>query len=130
MRKVSNIIVCSWYVFTLLSFSSWILPSFSMMLLSRKDAIVTTFVATTSGSSLVMADSTTATVTATASSATISDEEKQRIQQKILERRKLMDVSRSANTRQAYLDLSRQRSALYNTTSQAWNCPPSGVPCL
>jgi hypothetical protein len=51
------------------------------------------------------------------------------IQQRLLERRQLMQASRSSNSRQSYLDLSRQRAALYNTTSQAVSCPPN-IPCL
>jgi hypothetical protein len=40
-----------------------------------------------------------------------------------------MQASRSSNDRQSYLDLSRQRAALYNTTSKTVSCPP-GIPCL
>lgn len=50
------------------------------------------------------------------------------IRQRLLERRKLMQASRSSNDRQSYLDLSRQRAALYNTTSKAVSCPPN-IPC-
>ena len=63
----------------------------------------------------------------------LSDEERQQrqeeLKQRILERRKLMEASRSSNNRQSYLDLSRQRAALYNTTFQGVTCPPN-VPCL
>jgi hypothetical protein len=64
----------------------------------------------------------------------LSEEEEQEavaavIQQRLLERRQLMQASRSSNSRQSYLDLSRQRAALYNTTSQAVSCPPN-IPCL
>jgi len=47
---------------------------------------------------------------------------------RLVERRKLMQASRSSNDRQSYLDLSRQRAALYNTTSRAVSCPPN-IPC-
>jgi len=50
------------------------------------------------------------------------------IRQRLLERRKLMQASRSSNDRQSYLDLSRQRAALYNTTSRAVSCLPN-IPC-
>lgn len=62
-----------------------------------------------------------------------TDEEEERrrqeeLLQRIRERRQLMEASRSSNSRQSYLDLSRQRAALYNTTSKAVSCPPN-VPC-
>ena len=41
----------------------------------------------------------------------------------------MMRASRTSADRQSYLDLSRQRAALYNTTSRAWTCPPY-IPCL
>lgn len=47
----------------------------------------------------------------------------------ILERRAMMQQSRTATNRQDMFDLSRQRAALYNTTYQGASCPP-GVPCL
>jgi len=56
------------------------------------------------------------------------EQKQQEIRQRLLERRKLMQASRSSNNRQSYLDLSRQRAALYNTTSKAVSCPPN-VPC-
>lgn len=55
-------------------------------------------------------------------------ERQREIRQRLLERRKLMQASRSSNDRQSYLDLSRQRAALYNTTSKAVSCPPN-IPC-
>ncbi len=41
----------------------------------------------------------------------------------------MMRASQTSGDRQIYLDLSRQRAALYNTTSRAWTCPPL-IPCL
>ena len=58
-----------------------------------------------------------------------SDDERQELLQRLKERRQLMQASRSTNDRQDYLDLSRQRAKLYNTTSKAWSCPPN-IPCL
>ena len=54
---------------------------------------------------------------------------KEEIRQRILERRQLMEAGRSSNSRQSYLNLSRQRAAIYNTTSRAVSCPPN-IPCL
>ena len=52
------------------------------------------------------------------------------LQEKLAERRKLMELSRSSNDRQRYFDLSRQRaSAVYNTTYQGASCVP-GLPCI
>ena len=52
------------------------------------------------------------------------------LQEKLAERRKLMELSRSSNDRQRYFDLSRQRArVVYNTTSKAASCVP-GVPCI
>ena len=52
------------------------------------------------------------------------------LQEKLAERRKLMELSRSSNDRQRYFDLSRQRaSVVYNTTSKAASCVP-GLPCI
>jgi hypothetical protein len=76
-------------------------------------------------------------VTSSTSASTrppLSEEEEEQaaaaaVQQRLLERRQLMQASRSSNSRQSYLDLSRQRAALYNTTSQAVSCPPN-IPCL
>ena len=45
------------------------------------------------------------------------------------ERRALVRAGRSTSSRQEILDLSRQRAALYNTTSRAANCIP-GLPCI
>ena len=64
----------------------------------------------------------------------LSEEERQKrqqeeLKQRLRERRQLMEASRSSNSRQSYLDLSRQRAALYNTTSKAVSCPPN-IPCL
>ena len=55
--------------------------------------------------------------------------QRQALVQRMQERRQLMEASRSSNSRQSYLDLSRQRAALYNTTSKAVSCPPN-IPCL
>ena len=52
------------------------------------------------------------------------------LQEKLAERRKLMELSRSSNDRQRYFDLSRQRaSVVYNTTYQGASCVP-GLPCI
>ena len=59
----------------------------------------------------------------------LTEEEKERIRQRLLERRQLMQASKSTNSRQDYLDLSRQRAALYNTTYRGVTCPPN-IPCL
>jgi hypothetical protein len=72
--------------------------------------------------------------TTTLSMSEEEEEQQQRqaalgVQQRLQERRQLMEASRSSNSRQSYLDLSRQRAALYNTTSKAVSCPPS-IPCL
>ena len=45
------------------------------------------------------------------------------------DRRALYQQSRTTNNRQEMFDLSRQRAALYNTTSRASTCIP-GLPCL
>jgi hypothetical protein len=66
----------------------------------------------------------------TTNKTTDTDEERQAaVLRRMKERRQLMEASRSSNSRQSYLDLSRQRAALYNTTSKAVSCPPN-VPCL
>eukprot|EP00966_Prymnesium_polylepis_P239231 5532565-Prymnesium_polylepis.1 len=49
--------------------------------------------------------------------------------QRIADRRKLFEQSRTTGDRQKILDLSRQRAALYNTTFKGASCIP-GVPCL
>ncbi|CAB9502784.1 expressed unknown protein [Seminavis robusta] len=50
---------------------------------------------------------------------------------RLQERRQLMQASRSSNNRQSYLDLSRQRAALYNTTYQGVTCPQNSIiPCI
>jgi hypothetical protein len=49
--------------------------------------------------------------------------------QRMIERRQLMDASRSSNNRQSYLDLSKQRALLYNTTPKAITCP-NNIPGL
>jgi hypothetical protein len=59
----------------------------------------------------------------------LTKEEQEYIRKRLMERRQLMEASRSSNNRQSYLDLSRQRAALYNTTSKAAVCPPN-IPCL
>mmetsp|Transcript_17338 Transcript_17338/g.47334 ORF Transcript_17338/g.47334 Transcript_17338/m.47334 type:complete len:134 (+) Transcript_17338:1-402(+) len=97
---------------------------------------VTAIVLLTSPSpSLADTKATTTTTTTTTTPPVIdaerSPEEKEQIRQRLIERRKLMEASRSTNSRQSYLDLSRQRAALYyyNTTYQGVSCPP-GIPCL
>ena len=57
------------------------------------------------------------------------EERREELRQRLIERRQLMEASRTSNSRQSYLDLSRQRAALYNTTSKAVSCPPN-IPCL
>jgi hypothetical protein len=52
------------------------------------------------------------------------DEEERRpkeeaLRQRMLERRQLMEASRSSKNRQSYLDLSRQRAVLYNTSADS-----------
>ena len=59
----------------------------------------------------------------------LTEAEKERIRQRLLERRQLMQASKSTNSRQDYLDLSRQRAALYNTTYRGVTCSPN-IPCL
>jgi hypothetical protein len=59
----------------------------------------------------------------------LSEEERQEVLQRLEERHQLMQASRSTSNRQDYLDLSRQRAKLYNTTSKAWSCPPN-IPCI
>jgi membrane carboxypeptidase/penicillin-binding protein PbpC len=56
-------------------------------------------------------------------------EQREETLKRLLERRQLMQASRSSNNRQSYLDLSKQRAALYNTTFQGVTCPPN-IPCL
>ena len=52
------------------------------------------------------------------------------LQERLRERRQLLELSRSSGDRQRYFDLSRQRAAVvYNTTSRAATCPPN-IPCL
>lgn len=70
-----------------------------------------------------------ATLSSSPTQLPISQEEQLAIQQRLFERRQLMQASRSTNNRQSYLDLSRQRAALYNTTSKAVSCP-TNIPCL
>ena len=48
--------------------------------------------------------------------------------QRIADRRKLFEQSRTTNDRQKILDLSKQRAAMYNTTFQGASCIP-GLPC-
>lgn len=62
-------------------------------------------------------------------STNISEEERSAVLQRLKDRRQLMQASRSTSNRQDYLDLSRQRAKLYNTTSKAWSCPPN-IPCI
>ena len=53
------------------------------------------------------------------------------LKQRLTERRALMQASRTSSSRQSYLDLSRQRATLYNTTSRAANCAAlPNLPCL
>jgi hypothetical protein len=80
---------------------------------------------------------TTTTTTTTATSASATPEEDEIVaaeaaatrKQRMIERRQLMDASRSSNNRQSYLDLSKQRAFLYNTTPKAITCPTE-IPCL
>ena len=80
---------------------------------------------------------TTTTTTTTATSASATPEEDEIVaaeaaatrKQRMIERRQLMDASRSSNNRQSYLDLSKQRAFLYNTTPKAITCPTK-IPCL
>jgi hypothetical protein len=65
----------------------------------------------------------------TAVSPAEKERRKEELRQRLLERRKLMEASRSSNSRQSYLDLSRQRAVLYNTTFQGVTCPPN-IPCI
>mmetsp|Transcript_4851 Transcript_4851/g.7501 ORF Transcript_4851/g.7501 Transcript_4851/m.7501 type:complete len:159 (-) Transcript_4851:192-668(-) len=58
----------------------------------------------------------------------MTEEQRQEILERMRARRQLMEASRTSNNRQSYLDLSRQRAALYNTTSRAVSCPPN-IPC-
>lgn len=58
----------------------------------------------------------------------MTEEQRQEILERMKARRQLMEASRTSNSRQSYLDLSRQRAALYNTTSRAVSCPPN-IPC-
>ena len=82
------------------------------------------------------ADASPATTT-TATSASATPEEDEIVaaeaaatrKQRMIERRQLMDASRSSNNRQSYLDLSKQRAFLYNTTPKAITCP-TNIPCL
>ena len=79
----------------------------------------------------------TTTTTTTAASASATSEEDEIVaaeaaatrKQRMIERRQLMDASRSSNNRQSYLDLSKQRAFLYNTTPKAITCPTK-IPCL
>ena len=48
--------------------------------------------------------------------------------QRIADRRKLFEQSRTTNDRQVMFDLSKQRAAMYNTTYQGASCVP-GLPC-
>ena len=83
------------------------------------------------------ADASPATTTTTAASASATPEEDEIVaaeaaatrKQRMIERRQLMDASRSSNNRQSYLDLSKQRAFLYNTTPKAITCP-TNIPCL
>lgn len=72
------------------------------------------------------------TTTTTIAMTTTEEQEQARRQALVVrmkERRQLMEASRSSDNRQSYLDLSRQRAALYNTTSKAVSCPPN-IPCF
>jgi hypothetical protein len=56
--------------------------------------------------------------------------QQEQLRQRMMERRQLMEASRSSNSRQSYLDLSKQRASLvYNTTYRGVTCPPN-IPCL
>ena len=97
-----------------------------------------TVLATAIVGSIDLADQQTSDESSSSSSAnadsmlSLSPEEEQRRQellQRMKEIRQLMEASRSSNDRQSYLDLSRQRAVLYNTTSKVVSCPPN-IPCL
>jgi hypothetical protein len=60
---------------------------------------------------------------------TEEERERQAVLKRMQERRQLMQVSRSTNSRQSYLELSKQRAAMYNTTYRGVSCPPN-IPCL
>ncbi|OEU19808.1 hypothetical protein FRACYDRAFT_235871 [Fragilariopsis cylindrus CCMP1102] len=82
------------------------------------------------------ATTTTSTAAATTSASATPEEDEIAAaeaaatrKQRMIERRQLMDASRSSNNRQSYLDLSKQRAFLYNTTPKAITCPTK-IPCL
>ena len=112
---------CSGIALKEISRRNWFLAAFAI---TFSDAVAT---------DRVLAASTNnehgAAATMTPTPTTLTDEEKERIRQRILERRQLMQASKSTNSRQDYLDLSRQRAALYNTTYRGVTCPPN-IPCL
>lgn len=81
------------------------------------------------GSSTLLAGIPNLATAASEEVSALTDEERQEILQRLKERRQLMQASRSTSNRQDYLDLSRQRAKLYNTTSKAWSCPPN-IPCV
>lgn len=64
-------------------------------------------------------------LTASSVSAAECDDE---CRARIAERRALFEQSRTSGDRQRYLDLSRQRAAMYNTTFRGATCI-KGVPC-
>jgi hypothetical protein len=106
-------------------------PGSMIHLLNRRDT-VWSILATAVTPAVVVGGSSSST-TIGDGEEDLSEEERQKRQeelsQRLIERRQLMQASRSSNNRQSYLDLSRQRAALYNTTSKAWSCPPN-IPCL
>ena len=72
------------------------------------------------------------TINASAESVYSEEEARKReeLKARLIERRKLMEASRSSNRRQSYLDLSKQRAQLYNTTYQGLSSCPNNIPCL
>ena len=70
-----------------------------------------------------------ALVAAAAGAAPATAECDDACKQRIADRRKLFEQSRTTNDRQVIFDLSKQRAKLYNTTYQGANCIP-GLPCI
>ena len=66
----------------------------------------------------------------TSGTADCNEECRQERRKKIMERRAILQQSRTTTKRSDMFELSRQRAALYNTTYQGAACPPGGVPCL
>lgn len=113
-----------------------LIPSSEELVMRRQvlDLISTSVISSQSShlliSSDVHSDGSTRAVTAPTLQDEVSDlDDVAARKQRMIERRQLMEASRSSNNRQSYLDLSRQRALLYNTTSKAVTCP-SNIPCL